>query len=147
MDLGYREGKEPWKFFLRDLKYGDLTDDNHEEAVIVLQMMTSGTARPSLVFVYSLLGNEPKRLWVYQTGDRWDYGYHDATVKDEQLLIETYKPSFVEYQGQKHDMPASEAYLRDYYKWDGNTLLKVNTEEIPVDPNDKNQWVVHNSKP
>src|SRR6266446_7036154 len=36
MDLGYREGKEPWKFFLRDLKYGDLTDDNREEAVIVL---------------------------------------------------------------------------------------------------------------
>jgi hypothetical protein len=147
MDTGFRYGKEPRQFFLREFKYGDLTSDGSEEAIVVLQIITSGTARPSLIFVYKMLSDGPRRLWVYQTGDRWDHGYHDASIRDGQLLIERYKPSVIKYQGQKHDMSASEAYIRDYYKWDGTSFRKIKTEETPVDPTDKNRWAVHNDKP
>jgi hypothetical protein len=124
MDTGFQYGKEPTQFFLRESKYGDLTGDGNEEAIVVSQIMTSGTARPSLIFVYKMVSGGPERLWVYQTGDRWDHGYHDASIKDGQLLIERYKPSIIEYQGQKHDMSASEVYIRDYYKWDGTRLTR-----------------------
>jgi len=147
MDTGFGYGREPREFFLRELKYGDLTTDDKDEAVVVLQMISSGTARPSLVFVYTMSNDRPKMLWFYETGDRWDYGYHGALIKDGQLIIERYKPSFLEYQGQKHDMSASEAYIRDYYKWDGTHFGKMKTKEVPVDPADKNRWVVHNDKP
>jgi hypothetical protein len=106
-----------------------------------LSVTTSGTARPFLIFVYTISDGQPKRLWTYETGDRWDYGYHNAFVKDEQLLIERYKPQIIDYQGQKHDMSSSNTYLRDYYKWNANQFKQVKTEEIPASPDDQSPWV------
>lgn len=141
LDFGY--GKEPRKFFLIDegIKYGDLTGDGNEEAVVVLGVITSGTARPNLVFVYTMSNERPKRLWVYETGDRWDYGYHAASITDGQLIVERYKPSIIEYRGQKHDMSSSDTYIRDYYKWGGSQFRRVQIETVPADPSDSAPWV------
>jgi hypothetical protein len=110
MELGFRYGKEPRQFFLIDegVKYGDLTGDGNEEALVVLGLITSGTARPNIIFIYTMPNDESKRLWVYETGDRADYGYHDVSIKEGQLLIERYKPKIIEYQGQKYNMSQSE---------------------------------------
>lgn len=142
MDTGFGYGREPREFLLRDVEYGDLTGDGKEEAVVVLQVITSGTSRPSLIFVYGSFGGRVKKLWVYQTGDRWNYGYHNATVKDRQLIIERYKPNVMEYGGEEHDLSSSNTYIRSYFKWNGKDFVETKTEETPADSNDKSPWVV-----
>ena len=136
------------RFFLTEgenygVRYGDLTDDSKEEAVVVLGVITSGTARANLIFIYTMLREKPVRLWVYETGDRYDYVYNAASIKEVQLAIERYKPEIIEYQGQKHNMSRSDTYIRDYYKWTGVEFKKTKTEEIPIDPHDDNPWVMH----
>jgi len=74
------------------VKYGDLTGDGREEAVVVLWIVTSGTARDGVVFVYTLSTGRPKRLFAFETGDRWDYGYHNAFINNGELIVERYKP-------------------------------------------------------
>jgi hypothetical protein len=141
MDLGHHWGKEPREFVLTQVEYGDLTSDNNEEAIVVMATITSGTARPFLIFVYAITDNGPKRLWVYQTGDRSDHGFHAVSVQDGELLVELYKPKIVEYEGKKIQMAESDTYLRDYYKWDGTDFRKMKTEELPINPDDKSPWV------
>jgi hypothetical protein len=143
MGVELAPGKEPREFYLIEVRYGDLTTDGNEEAVVILGVITSGTARHSLVFVYGMSGETPKRLFVYETGDRWDYGYHDASIRNRQLVIERYKPVIIEDRGKKHDMSSSDTYIRDYYEWDHTKFVKVKTEEVPADREDKNPWVSH----
>jgi hypothetical protein len=143
MEVELAPGKEPREFYFIEAKYGDLTKDGSEEAVVILGVITSGTARQTLVFVYGMSADIAKRLAVYETGDRWDYGYHNASIKDNQLVIERYKPSIIEYDGKKHDMSASDKFIRDYYKWDKTKFMKSKTEEVPADREDKNPWVSH----
>src|ERR1700738_158277 len=47
METGFDYGKEPRTFYLIDdgVKYGNLTRDGNDEAVVVLWIVTSGTAR------------------------------------------------------------------------------------------------------
>lgn len=149
MELGVRYGKEPREFFLTNrgenygVKYGDLTGDGKEEAAVVLAIITSGSGRGNLVFIYTMLHGKPTRLAVFETGDRWDFGYHRAYIEDGQLLIERYKPKIVEDRGENHNMSRSDSYLRDYYKWSGSEFKKIKTEEVPADPHDDNPWVIH----
>ena len=149
MDLNFAYGKEPRKFSLIDngVSFGDLTGDGTEEAVVVLNIITSGTARPHLIFVYRIAGGKPEMIWAYETGDRWDYGYHRAFIQNEELVIERYKPNIVDYEGQKHEMSSSYAYVRDYYKWNGEGFSEIKTQKIRTDPGDKNPWVVQAAKP
>jgi hypothetical protein len=51
MDTGFGYGKEPRKFFLIDepVEYGDLTRDGHEDAVVVLGVITSVPSNPRLL--------------------------------------------------------------------------------------------------
>lgn len=152
MQLGVRYGKEPREFFLTEgenygVTYGDLTGDSKEEALVVLGMITSGTARANLIFIYTMLGGKPIRLWVYETGDRSDYGYHKAFIQEGRLLVEQYKPKIIEYQGQKHDTSSSDTYVRRSYKWNGKSFTETNMEELPVESTDNNPWVVQAAKP
>jgi hypothetical protein len=142
MDTGFGYGKEPRKFFLIDepVEYGDLTRDGHEDAVVVLGVITSGTSRPNVVLVYTIASGQPKRLWAYETGDRWDYGYHSASIRNGELIIERYKPFILVYHGQKHNMSSSNFYVRDHYKWNGARFQKLKTLVIPADANDRAPW-------
>src|SRR5260370_1062603 len=55
MDTGW-VGEERRTFFLinQPIKYGDLTGDGNEEAVVVLGTIISGMARPGVIFVYTI---------------------------------------------------------------------------------------------
>jgi hypothetical protein len=148
METGFGYGKEPKEFFLIEdgVQYGDLTGDGVEEAVVVLGIITSGTARANIVFVYGLSEGKPTRLWAYQTGDRWDYGFHKVSIEKSELILERYKPKIINYQGQKHDMSQSDTYVRDYYQYNGSRFNKLKTEEYPTDSSDSNPWVLRNGK-
>jgi len=141
MDTGW-VGEERRTFFLinQPIKYGDLTGDGNEEAVVVLGTIISGMARPGVIFVYTMSHDKPRLLWAYETGDRWEYGYHGASIRNRKLVIERYKPYILVYRGQKHEMSSSSSYVRDYYKWNGMRLRKIKTEIVPVDATDRAPW-------
>lgn len=142
MQTGFGYGKEPREFFLIDepIKYGDLTGDGNDDAVVVLGIITSGTARAGAIFVYGMSRGKPTRLWAYETGDRWDFGFHSASIRDGTLVIERYKPYILLYHGRKHNMSSSNFYIREHYKWNGARFRKIKTETVPVDPNDRAPW-------
>jgi hypothetical protein len=98
MDTGFSYGKEPRKFYLMDaepISYGDLTGDGNDEAVLAVGVITSGTARAGVVFVYTMSRGKPRRLLAVETGDRWDHGYHSASIRNGELIIERYKPTYL----------------------------------------------------
>jgi hypothetical protein len=141
MHTNFSYGKEPREFYLIGAIYGDLTKDGQEEAVVVVGVINSGTARSGMVFVYIIIEDMPKRIGVYETGDRWDYGYNDADVVDGQLMIERYKPVIIEDKEGQFDMSQSKVYIRDYYNWNENRFKRVRTEEVPIGPDDSSPWV------
>jgi hypothetical protein len=143
MNLGYRQGKEPFKFYLPDtyVEYGDLTGDGVQEAVVTIGIIMSGTARPDLVFVYTPTSTSPKRLWVYETGDRAHRGLHRAFVENGSLVIEQYQPDTANDKGKVFELPTSHQYMRDYYKWTGHRFEKTKTDSnLPLDANDTSPW-------
>ena len=143
MNTDFNYGKEPRRFYLMDedpIGYGDLTGDGNDEAVVTLGIISSGTDRPGVVFVYTMARGKPERLFARETGDRWDYGYHSATIRNGELIIERYKPVIIVYRGQNHDMSASNFYIRERYKWNGRRFRKTKTETVPVDVNDRAWW-------
>lgn len=143
MKLGVRVGKEPREFFLSEVVYGDLTQDGKEEALVVLGAITSGTSRQFSLLIYTLEANKPKLLWTLQTGDRWDYGLHSAQISENNLVVETYKPTIIEFDGRKHNLSSSASYIRDSYNWNGKNFVKGSTVEVPVARDDKQPWVQH----
>jgi hypothetical protein len=142
MNTAFAYGKEPRKFFLIDepIKYGDLTGDGREEAVVVLGIITSGTARPGALFVYTMDHGKPTRLFALETGDRWDHGYYNAYIQNSVLVVERYKPYTAVFRGEKHDMSSSSFYIRDYYEWSGARFRKTKSRTVPVDRNDSAPW-------
>jgi hypothetical protein len=74
--------------FLGAVKYGDVTGDGVEEAIIYLSIQTGGSARPGLLYVYTLQQGRPKLLWHRSTGDRADGGLRAVYAPDGYLVVE-----------------------------------------------------------
>ncbi len=123
----------PRGFWLADAEYGDVTGDEIEEAVVTLGIWSPGTARHHVVFVYGMLNNQPRKLWVYETGDRAWWGYRRAYVENGKLLVERYKPDTIISDGEKIELNSSGYYTRDYYEWRRGNFKKIKTEEYPND--------------
>ena len=77
MDVELAPGKEPRKFYIVEVKYGDLTQDGNEEALVIMGVITSGTARDTLLFVYGMSGDAPKR-YCQVNGGRCNWTIHSA---------------------------------------------------------------------
>jgi hypothetical protein len=143
MDVEYRPGIPPdfGRFLLTDVKYGNLTGDAREEAIVTLRTITSGSARPAYVFVYAIVNESPKRLWTYESGDRAHWGLHDARPQGGYLVIEIYKPDTANDKGKVFELPTSHQYRREYYVWAEKSFKRTKTEDdVPIDPNDPSPW-------
>jgi len=143
MNIRCGKDQDPAELSLTDMQYGELTADGSEEAVITLRIIMAGTARPHLILVYTLSDGQPKRLWIYETGDRAREGLHTVSVESGQLVIELYKPVAVpDDSRQMVELASSDRYTRNYYAWNGREFFKTKTEERPTDLSDTNPWVV-----
>jgi hypothetical protein len=80
----------PFPVSLAYLAYGDVTDDDAEEAIVVLFENVKGTAIPYYVYIYGAEGDSPKLLWSFETGDRADGGLRQIYAEDGELVIELY---------------------------------------------------------
>lgn len=74
------------------VNYGDVTGDSSEEAIVVLSILTGGSALPNIVYIYTWQNTSPNLLWSFSTSDRADDGLRDVYIKDDKLIVELYTP-------------------------------------------------------
>jgi hypothetical protein len=72
--------------------YGDTTADGIEEAIIILSIVTGGSALPNCIYIYTWRSNQPLLLWSSVRGDRADDGLRNIQIENGKVLIEIYSP-------------------------------------------------------
>lgn len=72
---------------LRNIEYRDLTNDSKNEAVVNLQV-THAVSTSSLIFVYTLDNEQPKKLWNFFSGTYANGGLKDVYFEKNNLIVE-----------------------------------------------------------
>lgn len=134
---------EEMGYYLDDVLYGDVTGDGSEDAIVIVEGVTGGSAVPHWVFVYAAGPRGPRRLWSFETGDRAAGGLKDVYARDGMLVVELYGqekiPSDPEslYRDDGTDSPACcpSMFTRSRYAWNGRRFqLHRAPEVLPYDP-------------
>lgn len=122
---------------LVSVKYGDLTGDKGEEAIVVVSPTGGGIAEPHLVYVYTLKNKHPSLLWFFQTGDRAYGGLRDAYAERGELVVELY--GYDSLPGRREDVKVCGvaccpcAFTRSRYRWrDGEFKPKGKPQAISL---------------
>jgi hypothetical protein len=125
---------------LSKVRYGDVTGDGQEEAIVVLSILTGGSAMPNCVYVYTWDQRRPKLLWAFDTGDRTDGGLRRVNAENGYLLVELYGNRRILgkdlYGEDKTNRGACRQTLftRARYKWTGNRFRLASKPEVLPNP-------------
>jgi len=112
---------------LLNVVYGDMTGDGAEEAIVIHDWITGGSATPHVIYVYTLEKGRPKFLWGTTTGDRADGGLKSAYAENGYLVLETYSP-----EGKRGDC-CPVAYIKTRYQLHGKKIsVAGKPEAIPL---------------
>jgi hypothetical protein len=111
---------------LRNVVYGDLTDDGKEDAVVTVSFVSGGSWLPNNIYIYSLKKGKPYLLLLIETGDRANHGYKHLYIDQGSLVLETYSPV------QSRGVGQPSKYTKTYYTWDRKRerFLRKNTGEL-----------------
>jgi hypothetical protein len=71
-------------------KFGEVTGDGQDEALVIIKIETGGAALPQVVYVFEWKNNQPEIIWYFRTGDRADGGLRDIRAENGELVIELY---------------------------------------------------------
>ncbi len=71
-------------------KYGDVTGNGKDDAMVILKVETGGSAIPQLVYIFDWRNNAPNLLWYFRTGDRADGGLKRVYAENGKLVVELY---------------------------------------------------------
>jgi hypothetical protein len=112
-------------------KYFDVTGDGHDEALVVLKIVTAGSAIPQLVYIFNWKDDKPELIWYFRTGDRADGGLKDLRPDNGMLLVELYgQDRFVlgevetsKITGDEEQLCCPTWFSRTLYKWNGKNFL------------------------
>ena len=124
----------PYPVSLAALRYGDITSDGNEEAMVVLFENVKGTAIPYYVYIYGLDDNRSKLLWAFKTGDRADGGLRQVYAENGELVIELYgKGTRVggKLYGTEGGACCPSSFTRTRYQWRGNRFRQKGKEVLP----------------
>jgi hypothetical protein len=125
---------------LSKVRYGDVTGDGQEEAIVVLSILTGGSAMPNCVYVYTWDQRRPKLLWAFDTGDRADGGLRRVNAENGYLLVELYGNRRILgkdlYGEDKTNRGACcpTLFTRACYKWTGNRFRLASKLEVLPNP-------------
>lgn len=123
---------------LESITYGDVTCDGTEEAMVILSIVTGGSAVPHAAYVYALKDGKTKLLWAISTGDRADGGLRRIAAENGDLVIELFGVGTAI--GKKlygtEDVGACcpKHFTRTRYKWVGNQFRQDGPEEVFENP-------------
>jgi hypothetical protein len=112
-------------------KYLDVTGDGHDEAIVIIKIVTAGSAIPQIVYIYSWNQDKPELIWYFRTGDRADGGLKDIRLDNGMLLVELYgQDRFIlgevetsKITGDEEQLCCPSYFSRTYYKWNGKNFL------------------------
>ena len=130
-------------YLLDRVVYGDVTGDGREEALVVVEGITGGSAVPHWVFAYTAGDRVPRRLWAFETGDRAAGGLKDVYARDGMLVVELYGQDKLPTRPETltaDDGTGSPAccptrFTRSRYAWNGRRFALHGTPEVlPYDP-------------
>ncbi len=109
--------------------YEDLTGDNVEDALIVLSILTGGSAMANNLYVYTWDKNHPREIISFSAGDRADGGFRRMYAENGELIIEL---NAGDEKSPECDGCQSTRFLRLRYKWNGHKFIKVKQEILPI---------------
>lgn len=111
-------------------KFIDATGDGEDEAVVILQIETGGSATPFLVYVFTWKDDKPHLIWPFRTGDRADGGLKSVRTENGLFIVELYgQDRFLLGQtetgritGDEASLCCPEYFTRTQYKWTGKNF-------------------------
>jgi hypothetical protein len=112
--------------FFGRVKYGDVTGDDVEEAIVFLSIQTGGSAIPEVVYIYTWQNNGPVLLRSLTTGDRADGGFRDAYAEEGNLVFEVNSSD-----GKRGDCCPTK-FERTRHKWNGKEFQQMKKETLPI---------------
>lgn len=71
-------------------KFGDVTGDGQDEALVIIKIETGGAALPQVIYIFEWKNNQPEMVWYFRTGDRADGGLRQMRAENGELVIELY---------------------------------------------------------
>lgn len=112
-------------------EFFDVTGDGQDEALVILKIVTAGSAIPQLVYVFTWKDNKPELIWYFRTGDRADGGLKDLRPEDGMLTVELYgQDRFIlgevetsKITGDEEQLCCPTFFSRSRYKWNGKNFL------------------------
>lgn len=112
-------------------RFFDITGDGQEEAIVILKIVTAGSAIPQLVYIYTWKDDAPELIWNFRTGDRADGGLKDLRPEEGMLLVEIYgQDRFLlgevetgKITGDEEQLCCPTHFTRTRYKWNGKNFL------------------------
>jgi hypothetical protein len=110
--------------FLESVKYGDVTGDGVEEAIVSLSIQTGGSAIAGIIYIYTLRKNRPVLLWSRSTGDRADGGLHNVYAENGGLVVELNGP-----QRDGEGDCCAMRFTRRRYVWNGRRFRQTGRTE------------------
>lgn len=127
---------------LHSIVYTDMTGDDAEEAIVVLEVdTTNGTAIPHAVYIYTLRNKQPQLLWSFDTGDRADGGLRNIYADQGDVVVELYGKGKVlgsdlyADDGTKAETPYPYYFTQTRYKWNGTQFKQKGTPVIQSNSN------------
>lgn len=119
-------GQDPrWvpALWINSITYGNLDRDQEEEAAVVLQYSTGGTANWSYLYVYKLDQGNPKLLAWLESGSRADGGLVNVAIQNGQLVAE-----FADSERRIADC-CSKGFIRVRYAWKDHRFVENGKRE------------------
>jgi hypothetical protein len=127
---------------LLGVKYGEVTGDSSEEAIVSAGIITGGITKLSVVYIFTLQNSQPKLIWNFETGDRGDGGLKNVYAEGKNLVIELYGKDRYIF-SQKETLKVEEEYDLDVccpinftktsYKFNGRDFtMKGKWEAFPL---------------
>ena len=112
-------------------KFIDATGDGVEEAFVILQIETGGSALPQIVYVFEWQEDKPELIWYFRTGDRADGGLKDLRPENGMLVVELFgQDRFLlgevetgKIFGDEEQLCCPSHFTRTFYKWNGRNFL------------------------
>jgi hypothetical protein len=113
------------------VKYFDVTGDGRDEALVILKIVTAGSAIPQIAYIYDWKDEKPELIWYFRTGDRADGGLKDVRPDNEELIVELYgqdrfligEVETLKVTGDIEQLCCPTYYTRTRYKWNGKNFL------------------------
>ncbi len=131
--------------------YGEATDDDSDEAFVILKIDTGGSAIPQMVNVFSWKDGQPELIWQFRTGDRADGGLKNIWTENDSVVIELYgqdryilgESETSKITGDEEQISFPTFYTKTIYKWNGN-IFRLEGKRLTFKTDDKNAPAIEN---